>query len=300
MILVVGGAGYLGSHVSSLLGSRCVVYDNLTYRDEFLDNVPFVYGDVTDHDRLKTQLDQASLVVWLAAIVGDAACMINPRRAERVNVEAVRFLADTFHGPIIFTSTASVYGISEEPCTESSPLNPQSIYAETKVEAEKILANSNALILRLGTLYGMSDRMRFDLAINAMTRDAVLKKKITVFGGDQKRPFLNVFDAASFIRYFSGSKWTPGIYNLTASNVTIRNVARLIQKTVFGSEVVYSKSRFEDKRDYAMVSDLNALNLMPVVSIEGAVSNIAGVLREGRIKDPYGDRYVNSKALPRL
>ena len=112
-VLVTGGAGYVGTHVVNLLRERCIVYDALLYTNEYLKPGPFVYGDVTEDVRLKPLLSEVDCVVWLAAIVGDAACMVNPRKAIATNQEAVQFLAENFDGPIIFPSSCSVYGINE-------------------------------------------------------------------------------------------------------------------------------------------------------------------------------------------
>ena len=294
MILVIGGAGYLGSHISHLLGSSCVVYDNLLHRDEFLDDVQFVYGDVTNYDQVNNFLKAAKMVIWLAAIVGDAACNTNPQQAIAVNVDAVQNLADNFSGPIIFTSTASVYGKHDGMAMEESPLNPQSLYAETKVKAEGILSDSNAMILRLGTLHGLSPRMRFDLVVNAMTRDAVKKGVITVFGGSQFRPLIHVKEVAEHIRMWTGS-FAPGTYNFASENVTVDNIADRVATSVFSTRVEHKGSEYEDARDYSMDCGKLGGALCPVHTklVEESVREIAGMLRSERIKDPYGGRYRN-------
>lgn len=298
MILVVGGAGFLGSHVASLLGSSCVVYDNLTYRDEFLNDVRFVYGDVTDYDHLGKCLDDANTVVWLAAIVGDAACNISPGKATEVNVDAVKFLAERFNGKIIFTSTASVYGRHDGLADENTAFNPQSLYAETKVRAEDALKDKDALILRLGTLHGLSDRMRFDLVVNAMTRDAVEKDTVTVFGGKQSRPLIHVREVAEHIRMWTAG-YTPGTYNFASENVTINEVAERVAGQVPGSEIVSRASEFEDGRDYSMnCCKLGELDqTVHTTFIEESVVEIADALRSRRIRSPYDYKYVNVKVV---
>lgn len=160
-ILITGGAGYLGSYVAQLLKEHCIVYDNLLYSDEYLEPVEFVYGDVTNHSLLKKYLDRVDCVIWLAAIVGDAACNIHPRKAITTNVEAVKFLAENFNGKIVCTSSCLAYGKSTEIVNEEFPLNPQSLYAETRIKSEQYFKNKNAIILRLGTLHSISKRMRF-------------------------------------------------------------------------------------------------------------------------------------------
>ena len=301
MILVVGGAGYLGSHVSKLFGSRCIVYDNLLYTDYYLQDVRFVRGDVTNYKLLKKYLDQAESVIWLAAIVGDAPCMIDPRRAIATNVDAVRFLAENFDGRIIFTSSASVYGTCSGLATEDFELNPQSLYAETKIRAEKLL--EDALILRLGTLHGISDRMRFDLVVNALTRDAVMKGEISVFGGKQHRPLIHVQDTADFIRYaISENVFTPGVYNLVSENKSIREIASDIN-SVAGITINMVDTPFEDKRDY-MVSteklETDYFELTAQALTKASARSMAELLTSGRIKDPYDARYANLSALERI
>lgn len=298
-ILIVGGAGYLGSHVSRLLGNRCKVYDNLMYRHEFLDDVSFVYGDVNDHKHLSRYLKEAETVIWLAAVVGDAACELDPVLAMETNTEAVKFLAKEFDGLVIFTSTASVYGFSNFPVTETSPLNPLSIYAETKANAEGYLLNRQGptTILRLGTLYGVSPRMRFDLVVNAMSRDAVMRGEINIFGGSQKRPLAYVSGVAELIRSLVGGA-ESGIYNIVDENMSVREIAELVQDTVGGAMKLHG-STHEDARDY-IADGTKSLALRPArqprTSIVTTAKEIEKMLNEKRIRDPYGDQYVNAKA----
>ena len=112
-ILVVGGAGYVGGAVTDLLmksGHETRVYDALFYEESYRKPVDFVFGDVRDYDKLRTQLVWADTVVWLAALVGDPACALNPEVSIRINQDAVKWLAENFDGRIVFLSTCSVYG----------------------------------------------------------------------------------------------------------------------------------------------------------------------------------------------
>ena len=299
-VLVVGGAGYLGSHVVRYLApqAKVTVYDNLLYRDEYLEQVDFVYGDVQDVIRLNIQLKQSDVVLWLAAIVGDTACSTNPAVAHQVNVDALERATDFFHGPLIFLSTASVYGFYDGLATEDTPFNPQSLYAETKVKAEAALANrANTLILRLATLHGPSPRMRFDLAVNVMTRDAVLNNSVTVHGGSQWRPLASVLDVAHFI-YCNALK-TPmltGTYNVVSENVQIQHVADTIC-SLTGAQQNTIQTHVEDRRDYHMSGDKLGNHYRPVIMVEDSVREIKCLIKEGRFKDPYASKYVNQKAL---
>jgi nucleoside-diphosphate-sugar epimerase len=301
-ILITGGAGYLGSHVTNLLKDRCIVYDCLLYTDEYLKEVEFVRGDVTNYPLLKTYLDQVDYVVWLAAIVGDAACMVNPQKAIATNFEAVKFLSRNFDGPIIFTSSCSTYGVSDKIATESSPLSPQSLYAETKIRAEQCLINKQALILRLGTLHGLSERMRFDLVVNILTMRAILNGQIEVFGGKQYRPLLSVKDAAEFIASLVDRDWQPGIYNLASENLSILEVAQIVKEEIPEVKINIVDSPFEDKRNYRVDSSKaeKLLGFKGKRFVRDSVRELAELVRSGRIKDFSNLRYANLSTLQNL
>jgi nucleoside-diphosphate-sugar epimerase len=298
-ILITGGAGYIGSHLTNLLGERSIVYDSLLYTNEYLKDVPFVRGDVTDHALLQRYLDQVDCVVWMAAIVGDAACMVSPSRAIATNQEAVQYLAEHFSGPIIYLSSCSVYGASEETLQEESALKPLSLYAETKVHAEKYLAGKQALVLRLGTLHGISERIRFDLVVNALTMRAVLHGKIEVFGGKQYRPLLSVQDAAEFIATLVDQDWQPGIYNVASENLTVREIAEIVKGQIPEVKIETLESMFEDNRNYRVDCDKaeRLLGFRSHRTVADSVRDIAQFVRSGRIKSFSDLRYSNLTAL---
>ena len=142
-VLVVGGAGYVGGALTDLLtesSHETRVYDALLYEECYRKQVDFICGDVRDHERLEPHLDWADVVVWLAALVGDAACALNPDVSIEIDQESVKWLAGHFDGRIVFLSTCSVYGARDGVLDESSPTNPLSVYAVTKLEAERYLA----------------------------------------------------------------------------------------------------------------------------------------------------------------
>jgi len=186
-VLVVGGAGYIGGGVVDELLEKNIpvtVYDSLLYEYQYLKPVDFIRGDVRDTEKLKKILPAYTHLIWLAAIVGDAACQVNPALTRAVNQESVRWLAKNYDGRIIFPSTCSVYGQNDKMISEDFSVNPLSLYAKVKLEAERYLQRQNHLILRLGTVYGVSDmasRLRMDLVVNYMTASALTKGKLVVF-----------------------------------------------------------------------------------------------------------------------
>ena len=126
-VLVVGGAGYIGGAVTELLSTEKIpfsVYDSLVYEPHYLKKVDFVCGDVRDTARLKALLANYTHVIWLAAIVGDAACEVSPELTVGVNQRAVGWLAENYHGRIVFTSTCSVYGQYDSEVDEDAPVQP--------------------------------------------------------------------------------------------------------------------------------------------------------------------------------
>lgn len=295
-VLVVGGAGYLGGAVTDILKRSVRVYDNLTYEEAYLKDVDFVYGDIRDRQELKKHLDWADSVIWLAALVGDGACAINPALTKELNQDFVKWLADNFDGRIIFMSTCSVYGARDGLLDESSPTNPLSAYAATKLEAEKYLKDKNAIIFRLGTLFGLGDRysrIRLDLVVNTLTARAISDGKLTVFGGDQYRPLLHVKDAAQAIVDALEHNHT-GIFNLHQDNLTIKRLAEIVEFYI-PCQVEKVKTTFEDSRNYMVSSEkaINTWGFAPGNSVHTGILELKKLLEEGRIKDMNNPRYSN-------
>jgi nucleoside-diphosphate-sugar epimerase len=299
-ILIVGGAGYLGGSVTDILtktNHNIRIYDNLTYETEYRKPCPFVYGDILDRLNLKKQLEWADTVIWLAALVGDGACEINKEASFEINQNSVEWLSENFDGRIVFTSTCSVYGANQDLLNEQSPTHPLSTYALTKLNAETYLKNKNALIFRLGTLYGVSDifsRLRLDLVVNTLTAKSHFTGKIKIFGGDQYRPLLHVKDAAQAILQAIESE-KIGIYNIHNKNMTINDISKLI-KQIYPSVIIETTEQlFEDSRNYQVDSTLarTTLNWMPKYSIEVGIQELKSIFDEQRIKNPDDSRYCN-------
>src|SRR5712692_1653764 len=159
-VLVVGGAGYVGGAVvDRLIETRheARVVDSLLYEEDYRKPVPFYYADVRDSSVMLPHLKWADAVIWLAALVGDGACALNPEVTTEINQIPLAWLAKNYDGRIIFTSTCSVYGAQAEQVDETSPINPLSVYAATKLKAEEYLEKSNSIVFRLGTLFGVGD-----------------------------------------------------------------------------------------------------------------------------------------------
>jgi nucleoside-diphosphate-sugar epimerase len=303
-ILILGGAGYIMSHATDYLYNRCheiTIYDNLMFEDRYMKrNVDFIYGDIRDYDKLEMIIDDFDVVVLGAAIVGDPACQQNQQLAYEVNVQAVEWIAKRFKGYLVFPSSCSVYGMSNNVLNEESATNPLSWYASNKLEAEQIIEkyHNNYCIFRLGTVYGLPDnfsRMRLDLVVNVLSMKAARGEKLTVFGGEQWRPLIHVEDIAIAIAEVIEHE-VNGIYNLSAKNYKISELAQIIQKQVPNTKVEYNDVPFQDTRNY-QVDNSKFLNLNiwhPRFSIENEVRKIVDVIKQNRIKDVKNPLYSNA------
>ena len=301
-ILVVGGAGYIGGAVTDRLENYNLrVYDNLLYDESYRKPVDFVCGDVRDTDKLKKQLKWADGVIWMAAIVGDPACNLNQDLTVEINEKSVKWLSDHYDGRIVFLSTCSVYGANDKVLDEESELNPLSLYAWTKLNSEKYLEKKNAIIFRLGTIYGLSDihsRLRMDLVVNLLTARAYTQGKITVFGGDQHRPLIHVKDVALAIEKVIDSDLC-GVFNLHSLNTTVIDLADTLKKEFPALTIETTGVKFQDNRTYKVSSEKakRLFNFKPQYTVEDGVSEIKELLESGRIKDVFVSRYSNVEHL---
>ncbi|MFH1462595.1 MAG: NAD-dependent epimerase/dehydratase family protein [bacterium] len=313
-VLVTGGAGYLGSVLCRQLlnrGYKVRVLDNLTYGDEGVKalygnkNFELAKGDIRNISDLVAAINGTDAVIHLAAIVGDPACAVNPEETLKINLLATKTIAEICKylqvNRFIFASTCSVYGQSplpDEQLTEKSLLNPVSLYAETKIKCEQSILeagdeNFSPTILRMATLYGYSPLMRFDLAVNFLVAKALFDKKITIFGGQQWRPWLHLEDAAQ--AYISCLQSPIGevreeVFNALSENYKVIEIGNIINSACRDIEVEINK-KVTDKRDYNVSFDKisKALNYQPKKKISDGVAEIKKAIEKklvGNYKDP--------------
>jgi nucleoside-diphosphate-sugar epimerase len=305
-VLLVGGAGYVGGWLTDRVieaGHEARVYDLLLYEDRYLKQVPFVAGDILDRERLRPHLDWADCCLWLAALVGDPACALDPVITRKINLDSVAWLCEVFDGRIIFPSTCSVYGAQDEELTEDSPTNPLSLYAQTKLEAEAILVTKrpDSLVLRLATLAGLGDtysRIRLDLVVNLLVARARLVGELQVFGGAQHRPLLHVRDVATAVAPHLESA-ASGIYNLGSENVTILSLARRVTERVGSASLHVVDVPFQDTRNYRVSFARAARDLEFTArhSVDDAIDEVAELIDAGRVKDFSLSQFSNLEAL---
>jgi nucleoside-diphosphate-sugar epimerase len=303
-IFCTGHAGYLGSVLFPLLekkGHEVSGLDNYLYSEikdgKFKDDI----CSLTDMCRATKGKD---VVVALAGIVGDPACGLDEEATRIINLEATKLLIDVCEvnkvKRLIFASSCSVYGASQDWITENSQTNPLSLYAITKLESERLLLNRcdkcEPIILRFGTLFGYSPRMRFDLVANIMTATAIIEKQIVVNGGEQWRPLVHVKDVAeiiaNFIEFKDATKLNL-IYNVVHSNYKISKLAEIIAE-ITGAKVIERKEN-KDIRNYKVIP-----NLPLRISLEKGIKELKEHFDKGEFKDYKDKKYYNYEILQTL
>jgi len=306
--LIVGGCGYIGGFLTDYLTQNdynVTVYDNLLFETRYLKKTNFIFGDIRDYKKLKKIVNNYDIIVWLAGLVGDGACSVNPELTKHLNVDTVKWLVDNYNGKIVFPSTCSVYGMNNNLISESAEPNPLSLYAATKLEAERyVLKNkTNSLVFRLGTLFGLGDRhsrMRLDLVSNILSMKAALGKPLTVFGGEQWRPLLHVRDVSTAILHGLDND-ISGLYNLSYKNYVISDLAGEIKKQIPDCNVSYTDMKFEDLRNYRVTNDKYlSTGWIPTYSLEDGIKQIISLIKEGRIKDVADLVYSNAAYMRKL
>jgi nucleoside-diphosphate-sugar epimerase len=314
-ILLLGGAGYIGSILTRMLlaaGYKVTILDKFLYGDypirEIRDhpNLTIIKGDTRHINVLVPAIKDAAAVIHLAELVGDPLCAEDPQTTFEINYLATanvsRICSDLQVNRYIYMSSCSVYGASTNPeveLTEDSELAPTSIYARMKLNAEKAILklgeenpNFSPCIFRLGTVFGMSHRPRFDLVVNVLTAKAVKEGRLTVFGGDQWRPNVHAADIAAGIKLALEApleKVRNQIFNVATENMRIIDIGNLVCELVPGAEMVVEGNAV-DRRNYNVSSRKirDVLGWEPRMRVKDGIREIVEALRNGWVKD-YAD-----------
>ena len=333
-VVVTGGAGYIGSLlVAELLRARFHVtaIDSLLFGGESLlpflhhPDFHFVRSDVTEPRAIKDALREphvsqdgwphAEAVVHLAAIVGFPACQaVGKQVAWRYNVDATQQAfeqaCDLGIPRFVFASSYSNYGLMPDgkPVTEDSPLNPQSLYAETKIAAEQYLLGQQGeatapLVFRFATLYGISPRTRFDLIVNQFVLDAFLKRHLLIYQRGYSRSFVHVRDVVRGILIgldAPEAKIRGQVYNLGAENgnYTKDEIVNLVLKRLPETMVEYKDLTFGgDMRDITVsfTKIKRELGFETTLDVDDGIRELLFALKSGVIRNPLDERYRNAQ-----
>jgi nucleoside-diphosphate-sugar epimerase len=319
-VLVVGGAGYIGSTLTRELlsgGYRVRVLDSLEFGDSSIralyhnPNFEVVRGDFRCVEAVVHATQDIDAVIHLGGIVGDPACALDEDLTLETNFAATSLLAEVCRGAgisrLVFASSCSVYGTAPDIVDEGAPLNPVSLYAATKVDSEKVLlaARNQSLhpvIFRLATVFGWSYRPRFDLVVNLLTARAMREGKITIYNGEQWRPFIHVEDVCRALRLalVAPLELVSGrVYNTGSSfmNFTLRQLADMIRKLEPEVDVEYMDN--SDIRNYRVSFERirRELDFQCHVSMATGIRNLQEALRRGLVQDYREPVYSNYQTL---
>ena len=319
-ILVTGGAGYIGSvltHKLVELGYNVRIIDSLIYgRDGISDlisknSVELIEKDIRDEKTLNEAVKDIDCIIHLAAIVGDPFCKKIPVAAKQINEDATKKLVNISKKQgvkrFIFASTCSNYGSASTIVDENSPIQPLSLYSKTKVNSENFILNTKnssfePCILRFATAHGLSPRMRFDLLLQEFLRDAILDKKIRIYGPNFWRPLSHVDDISNAcITTIKSSKnlISGQVYNVgnTSENYTKKMLAEIIQEFVPSTEIEITGSK-TDLRTYKVSFDKIKSNLKFISkkTIRNSIQDILSKIEKGNL-DPRASEFSNMSKL---
>ncbi len=319
-VLVVGGGGYIGSIVCRKLlarGRRVRLLDSFVYGDSAVRDLfghpgfELCIGDCRNIQSVVSAMNGVGSVIHLAAIVGDPACEQDRAAALEINYAATRMMTEIAKGygveRFLFASSCSVYGETEEYVDERSAVGPISLYAQTKVDSEQALLKARTdrfhpTILRLATVFGNSYRPRFDLVVNLLTAKAMRDGVITIYNGEQWRPFIHVTDVAEGfltvldapLNVVSGETYNLGDSRL---NYTLTQVADTISRLVPGIRVEHVEN--PDRRNYRVSFEkiLRELHFECKTNLEAGVRDLQAALESKRIDDYTDPLYHNQRFL---
>jgi nucleoside-diphosphate-sugar epimerase len=321
-ILVTGGAGYLGSVlIPKLLMRGHVVrvvdigYFGVGHLRSFHPSVELVREDLrrvaADGEFLDRILDGCECIIHLAAISNDPSAELHPQLTEEVNFRTTVDLAKAARKRgirFLFSSSCSVYGDAEGELTEDGAIHPLTVYAASKVHSEQALlemANDRwrPVILRNGTLFGYSPRMRFDLVVNIFGLYSTLHDRIAVFGdGEQWRPFLHVRDCARAFVFFAERSDTRHVcYNIAHENLRVLDIADMFRRLNPRLEVQHIESPDADRRNYRVSARrMIEEGFAPRAGVEAGAEEMIECIISGSIPDPESVYYRNAKWLKEL
>jgi nucleoside-diphosphate-sugar epimerase len=323
-VLITGGAGYIGSILTRKLlerGCQVTVLDNLTYSAAGLRGLPhaerlrLIEGDIRDPRAVREATRGAAAVVHLAAIANDPSGELDPRLTEDVNYRCYPLLIDASReqrvARFLNASSFGVYGRKDAiDITEDEPLNPLKPYSFWKARGEELLRDAASpdfatLSLRCATVCGWSPRLRLDLIVNTLTAQALVHRRLVVWGGQQERPQIHIQDLTDYfvaLLEMPTERIAGRIYNAGGENATIARLAETIRGELDGAlQIEWAPAR-DDERSYHVSSERlrRELGLEPTRTVRDAVGELVGAYRRGDWADPDDDLYHNVRRMRNL
>ena len=319
-VLITGGAGYIGAaavrHLISL-DYEVYVLDNLIQGANgvkcFYGYKPynFIKGDIRDKKIVDEIVKKVDYVVHLAALVGESACKKNPGETKSVNIDGTKNIVNACIKHkiqrLIFLSTCSSYGVQDTSIMahEETPLNPVSLYAESKISMEEYIKKNynndfSYTILRPSTVHGLSPRMRFDLIVNHFVKDSIINGKLDIFGAELWRPLMWVGEVGRAIHeiFSCDLKLVKNqVFNLgnTRENRKKREVAEIIKNKFLPQLEIKYSGQDQDLRSYKVdFSKIEKkLNFKLEKSLEKAIEEIIFSIKNNLFDNPNSPEFKN-------
>ncbi len=312
-IFITGGAGYVGSLlVPELLkeGYHVIVFDLYIYGDvlEPHKNLTQIKGDIRDKASLQLAAQGADAFIHLACISNDPSFDLDPKLGKSINFDAFSNIISACKinniKRLIVASSTSQYGIKPQNISVTEETEPEPItdYAKFKIECEKILNNTNVdhleyVFVRPATLCGYAPRLRLDLSVNILTINALINKKIKIFGGDQMRPVLNIKDMVRFYKLMleiEGGKIHKQAFNVSTENITITKIAEMVKETIDDNDpITFEITASNDSRSYHVNCDKmkNILGFTCKYTLQEAIKSLQDAFQKGLIIDGLENSY---------
>lgn len=305
-VVITGGAGFIGTVLAPRLlqhGHQVHVLDNLMYGAQpilplfFHPGFSFAEVDVRNRKELAAELKGADAVVHLAALVGYPICKKMPREAVEVNLDGARNVLELAppEARIVYASTGSNYGEVVGICTEDTPLNPLSLYGETKTRAEQLFVQrDNTVSLRFATAFGIGPRLRLDLMINDFTYQALHNRFLVIYEKHFRRTFIHVQDIARAILHMleQPERLQHKVYNVghDSLNFTKKEIVDLLAQRLDFLVHYAEIGSDDDKRDYEVsYARIRSTGFETEVDIDRGLSEVIRALRLMRMRNPYSN-----------
>jgi len=327
-VFITGGAGYCGARmVPQLLdlGYEITVYDRCFFGSDFLPKndkrFTLVQGDIRDTEMIEKSCKKHDAFINLACISNDASFELDEALSTNINLKAflpmVKAAKRSGIKRFIYASSSSVYGVSDAPeVTEEHPLVPITLYNKYKGECEPQLLSEatdkfETVIFRPATVCGYSPRQRLDLSVNILTNLAINTNKITVFGGNQRRPNIHIQDYIDVVKLLISApsdKVQNQIFNVGNENLTISSIAEIVKKVVSlnfpeKSDIQVTHSKNDDNRSYHINSDkiYNAIGFRAKRTVQDAVQELCDAFKKGLLPNSLTDnKYFNVRTFKDL
>ncbi len=323
IILILGGSGYVGTElIKELIKKNKVINydldlfgsDHLPYSSK---NFLHIRGDIRDINKIKKVLKiyKPDICFHLACISNDPSFLLNENLSKEINYDSfkdfLKVINNTSLNKLIFASTSSVYGVSEdEDITEDYPKKPITLYNRYKYECEKLIVDQknsfNSCIIRPATVCGLSSKMRFDLTVNILTNFAYFKKEIKVFGGSQKRPNIHINDMINLYVSLIDMKFDTfdkQAFNAGVENLSIDTIAKKVQKIMLDKKQLNVDIKYEktdDIRSYHVNSDKiqKILKFKFEKNVDDAINDLINYFDRLKPSDTFENlNYFNAKKL---